>query len=54
MKHGKKPTRMQKIRMGKAGLGPDNWLVIRQEPDGRMILKNKHSGKIRVLPTLES
>ena len=49
MKHGKKPTLKQKVRIGEAGLGPENWLVIRQEKDGRLILKNKDNGGIRVL-----
>lgn len=27
MRRGKKPTRKQKIRLGQAGLAPENWLV---------------------------
>ena len=42
MKHGKKPTRAQKIRLGQAGLNPENWLVIRQKPDGEMVVIHKH------------
>lgn len=30
MRRGKKPTRKQKIRLGQAGLAPENWLVVRQ------------------------
>ena len=32
MRHGKKPTRKQKIRLGQAGLSPENWLVVREAP----------------------
>lgn len=31
MRNGKKPTRKQKIRLGQAGLAPENWLVIKQK-----------------------
>lgn len=34
MRNGRKPTRKQKIRLGQAGLAPENWLVVRQKPDG--------------------
>ena len=30
MRRGKKPTRKQKIRLGQAGLAPENWLVVKQ------------------------
>lgn len=33
MRNGKRPTRKQKVRLGQAGLSPDNWLVIRQKPN---------------------
>ena len=42
MRNGKKPTRKQKIRLGQAGLAPENWLVI----------LHKHTDKIRVVPAL--
>ena len=50
MKNGKKPTRKQKIRLGQAGLAPENWLVIRQKPNGELVVLHKHTDKIRVLP----
>ena len=31
MRRGKKPTRKQKIRLGQAGLAPENWLVVKQK-----------------------
>ena len=49
MRNGKKPTRKQKIRLGQAGLSPENWLVIKQKQNGELIL-HKHTDKIRVVP----
>ena len=45
MRNGKKPTRKQKIRLGQAGLSPENWLVV-------LILLHKHTNTIRVVPAL--
>lgn len=50
MRHGKKPTRKQKIRLGQAGLSPENWLVIRQKPDGELIILHKQTDRVRVVP----
>lgn len=50
MKHGKKPTRAQKARIGKAGLSPENWLVVKNRPDGAMVVRHKHTDRIRVIP----
>ena len=52
MRNGRKPTRKQKIRLGQAGLAPENWLVVRQKPDGELILPHKHTNTIRVVPAL--
>lgn len=52
MRNGKKPTRKQKIRLGQAGLAPENWLVVRQKPDGELIILHKHTNTIRVVPSL--
>ena len=41
MRHGKKPTRAQKIRIGKAGLAPENWLVVKQKKNGEMVILHK-------------
>ncbi len=52
MRNGRKPTRKQKIRLGRAGLSPENWLVVRQKPDGELIILHKHTNTIRVVPPL--
>ncbi len=52
MRHGKKPTRKQKVRIGQAGLAPENWLVVRQKEDGTLIILHKNTDKIRVIPSL--
>ena len=52
MRNGKKPTRKQKIRLGQAGLAPENWLVVRQKPNGELVILHKITDNIRVVPTL--
>lgn len=52
MRNGRKPTRKQKIRLGQAGLAPENWLVVRQKPDGERIILHKRTNMIRVVPSL--
>nr|DAF18010.1 MAG TPA: hypothetical protein [Caudoviricetes sp.] len=52
LRHGKKPTRAQKIRLGQAGLGPENWLVIRQKQNGELVIIHKHTDRVRVIPQL--
>lgn len=50
MKHGKKPTMAQKIRLDKAGLSPENWLVVKHRPDGGMVIVHRHTDRVRTLP----
>ena len=52
MRRGKKPTRKQKIRLGQAGLAPENWLVVKQKPNGELIVLHKNADTIRVIPPL--
>lgn len=52
MRNGKKPTRKQKIRLGQAGLSPENWLVVRQKQDGELVILNKHTNRVRVIKAL--
>jgi hypothetical protein len=48
MKHGKRPTKAQKIRMKGCGLNPDNWLVI-TDHNGVFLVVNRVSGKAKSL-----
>lgn len=50
MKHGKKPTRAQKVRLGKAGLSPESWLIVKNKPNGELVILHKHTNGIRVIP----
>ena len=52
MRRGKKPTRKQKIRLGQAGLAPENWLVVKQKAKGELIILNKYPDTTRVIPPL--
>lgn len=52
MRHGKKPTRKQKIRLGQAGLSPENWLVVREAQTGELVILHKHTDRIRVVPAI--
>ena len=52
MRNGKKPTRKQKIRLGQAGLSPENWLVVKQKPNGELVVLHKATNNIRVVPAL--
>lgn len=47
MRHGKKPTRKQKIRLGQAGLSPENWLVVREAPTGELVTPPAHRSGLR-------
>ena len=53
MRHGKKPTRAQKIRIGQAGLSPENWLVIRADKSD-IVLVHKDLKHIRKIPAKAS
>lgn len=48
MKHGKRPTRAQKIRMEKCGLNSKNWLVV-TDHKGVFLVVNRVTGKARRL-----
>lgn len=50
MRHGKKPTRKQKVRLGQCGLSPENWLVLKQKRNGELVILHKHTDRVRVLP----
>lgn len=46
MKHGKRPTRAQKIRIKSHGLNPDNWLVV-TDHQGVFEIVHRDSKKLR-------
>lgn len=46
MKHGKKPTRKQKMMLKGLGLNYENWLVI-EDSSQRLIIEHRHTGDIR-------
>ncbi len=48
MKHGKRPTRAQKIRLKGYKLNPDNWLVVKDCRE-KFEIVNRLTGKIRTL-----
>ena len=51
MRRGKKPTRKQKIRLGQAGLSPENWLIVKDTPVELVVVSRaallKRTGKTR-------
>lgn len=50
MRRGKKPTRKQRDRLRRAGLSPDNWLVVKEKPGGELVLLHRSTNKIKVVP----
>lgn len=49
MKHGKSPTKAQKILLRSYRLDPANWLVVKNT-DKEMTITNRHTGTIRKIP----
>lgn len=52
MRRGKKPTQKQKVRLGQAGLSPENWLIVKQKKNGELVILHKYANTIRVIPPL--
>lgn len=49
MKHGKRPKKKQAIFIKEHGLNPDNWLVVKDQPE-RMVLVHKHfDNQVRII-----
>lgn len=48
MKHGKCPTRAQKIFLKEKHLNPDNWFVCRDN-SFEMEIEHRHTGKRRII-----
>lgn len=49
MKHGKKPTRKQKMLIKSVRLNCENWLVIKDTAN-EMVIKNRQTDKTRTIP----
>ena len=50
MKHGKKPTREQRLLLQKWKLKSEDWLVVKDEPS-RMTLVHRHFDKVtKIIP----
>lgn len=49
MKHGKAPTRAQKILLRSYRLDPANWLIVKNT-DKEMLLTHRHTGTTRRIP----
>jgi len=48
LKHGKKPTKKQKLAIAAAKLNPNNWLITKNLP-GELHLQHRFTGRPRVL-----
>jgi hypothetical protein len=51
MKHGKRPTRKQKILISNLRLNPDNWLVLGEDKEF-LIVVHRHTDRVRKLPKI--
>lgn len=49
MKHGRKPTRKQKMLIKSARLNCENWLVI-GDSTRELVIRNRQTGKTRTIP----
>ena len=51
MRNGRKPTRKQKIRLGRVGFSPENWLIVKDTPVELVVVSRaallKRTGKTR-------
>ena len=44
MKNGKRPTKNQSIFIKKHGLNPENWLIVKDQPE-QMVIVHRHSDR---------
>lgn len=49
MKHGRKPTLLQKTLIKGAGLNPDNWLVVKNLPS-QLHMVHRNTNSTRIIP----
>ncbi len=47
MKHGKAPTRKQKMKIKKLGLNPENWLISKDNPN-ELVIVHRHTNTVRI------
>lgn len=52
MKNGKRPTLKQKKMLKLSRLNPENWLVVKNEPE-KITIMHRHTGKTRTLASKE-
>lgn len=52
MRNGRKPDQEAEDQARASGHAPENWIVVRQKPDGELILLHKRTNTIRVVPSL--
>lgn len=50
MQRTRKPTRKQKERLHRAGLPPENWLIVKEKPSGELLICNRRTEKFKVVP----
>lgn len=48
MKHGKNPTRKQKMLIKAARMNYENWLVVK-DTDEEMVIQNRQTGRLRAI-----
>lgn len=48
MKHGKNPSRKQKMIIKAARLNYENWLVVKDTAE-EMVIQNRQTGKLRAI-----
>lgn len=46
LKHGKRPNRAQKLMLGKYGLNPNNWLIVKNL-DHLVEIAHRETGRLR-------
>ena len=49
MKHGKAPTKAQKIFLSSYGYNPEDWLIVKNT-DKEMTIVHRHTETIRKIP----
>lgn len=53
MKHGKAPTRAQKMLLRSYRLDPANWLFVKNTTTS-IVITHRHTGTTRTIPKLEA